>query len=403
MTSSHSSIKSPARPRVAVVYHFFAHYREPIVERLARSEVADFVFFGDDHDYESSIKAATFSKEVKFRFCPTKKIFRSVMWQSGVLRLSFSDQFDQIIFLGNPFWLATWVAAIVARLMGKRVLFWSHGFLSPPQGVKGMIRRMFFCLAHTHLFYGRWAKQHAISLGWDPKNLHVVANSLHFESQSSQRRKVTAEEVAELRKSLFRDPSLPVAFCSCRLQSSKRLDLLISALALLRTDGVAVNALIVGDGPCRSDLEKLARDSSIDAHFTGACYDDALLALYISASNITVSPGFVGLTAIHSMTFGVPVISHSTMGKQAPEVEAIIPGITGNFFTLGDVADLARVIGLWLSRNKGRAETSAACIAIVERFWSPTFQQEAIERAVMGYPADDLFFLRSKNMRSLGE
>ena len=106
MTSSHSSIKSSARPRVAVVYHFFAHYREPIVERLARSEVADFVFFGDDHDYESSIK------EVKFRFCPTKKIFRSVMWQSGVLRLSFSNQFDQIIFLGNPFWLATWTVCL---------------------------------------------------------------------------------------------------------------------------------------------------------------------------------------------------------------------------------------------------------------------------------------------------
>ena len=91
------------------------------------------------------------------------------------------------------------------------------------------------------------------------------------------------------------------------------------------------------------------------------------------------------------------------MGKQAPEAEAIIPGITGNFFTLGDVADLARVSGLWLRRDKGKAETSAACIAIVERFWSPTFQQEAIERAVMGYPADDLFFLRDKSMRSLGK
>ena len=403
MTSSHSSIKSPARPRVAVVYHFFAHYRKPIVERLARSEVADFVFFGDDHDYESSIKAATFSKEVKFRFCPTKKILRSVMWQFGVLRISFSNEFDQIIFLGNPFWLATWVAAIVARLMGKRVVFWSHGFLSPPQGVKGMIRRIFFCLAQTHLFYGRWAKQHAIALGWDPQCLHVVGNSLNLETQKTERSKVTTEKVEELRKNLFRNPLHPIAFCSCRLLPSKRLDLLISALGLLYKDGVPVNVLIVGDGPCRSDLEKLARDSSIDAHFTGACYDDELLASYITASDITVSPGFVGLTAIHSMTFGVPVISHSTMGKQAPEAEAIIPGITGNFFTLGDVADLARVIGLWLRRDKGKAETCAAWIAIVERFWSPTFQQEAIERAVMGYPADDLFFLRDKSMRSLGK
>ena len=127
--SKKSSVK---RPRVAVVYHFFAHYREPIVERLARSQVADFVFCGDDHDYESTIKKANFSPKVDFRFCRTRKIFRSIMWQRGIIRVALSREFDQIIFLGNAFWIATWIAAIMARLTGKRVLYWSHGFLQAP-------------------------------------------------------------------------------------------------------------------------------------------------------------------------------------------------------------------------------------------------------------------------------
>jgi len=145
----------------------------------------------------------------------------------------------------------------------------------------------------------------------------------------------------------------------------------------------------------------LAKESGIDAHFTGACYDDAQLARYISASDVTVSPGFVGLTAIHSMAFGVPVITHGTMAKQAPEVEAIIPGVTGDLFALGNVDDLARCMKLWLSPQRDRERTRQACIQLVERFWSPVFQQMIIEHAVLGYPADDLLFIRQPKERSV--
>ena len=395
--SKKSSVK---RPHVAVVYHFFAHYREPIVERLARSEVADFVFCGDDHDYENTIKKANFSPKVDFRFCRTHKIFRSIMWQSGIIRIALSREFDQIIFLGNAFWIATWIAAIMARLTGKRVLYWSHGFLQAPQGLKGLLRRSFFALAHAHLFYGRFSKQEAITLGWDPSRLHVVGNSLNLDAQTRERNLVKDGELAALRQRLFKDPSLPIAFCSCRLQPSKRLDLLVSALAKLAQQGTRANLLIVGDGSQRADLERLAKESGIDAHFTGACYDDAQLARYICASDVTVSPGFVGLTAIHSMVFGVPVITHDTMAKQAPEVEAIIPGVTGDLFALGNVDDLARCMKSWLSPQRDRERTRQACIQLVERFWSPAFQQMMIEHAVLGYPADDLLFLRQPKVRN---
>lgn len=392
-----------SRPKVAVIYHFFAHYREPIVERLARSTVAHFVFFGDDHDYESAIKGGHFSERVEMRLCRTRRLFRSIMWQSGILAVALSREFDQIIFLGNPNWLTTWLGAIIARLMGKRVLFWSHGFLYPPRGVKGLIRRVFFRLAHAHLFYGRLAKTYAIAIGWDARRVHVVGNSLDLEAQTQARAAIANEDLAAFRATLFQDPSLPVAFCSCRLQPSKRIDLLIHALARLSRAGVRANLLIVGDGICRGDLERLARESDIDAHFVGACYDETKLGRFISLSTVTVSPGFVGLTAIHSMTFGVPVITHGTFAKQAPEFEAIVPGITGDFFHMGDIDDLARVMRSWLESRADRASTRAACIDVVERFWSPTYQQHAIEHAVLGYPAEGLSIQPNTSERSPGQ
>jgi len=392
-----------SRPKVAVVYHFFPHYRAPIIERLARSSVADFVFFGDDHDYESATKGCHFSERVELRFCSTRKLFRSIMWQNGLLAIALTREFDQIIFHSNPYWLATWLGAIIARLRGKRVLYWGHGFLYPPRGLKGLLRRVFYRLAHTHLFYGRLAKTYAVAAGWDPRTIHVISNCLDLEAQTQARAEIANEDLAAFRATLFKDPSLPVAFCSCRLQVSKRLDLLIHALARLQKIGVRANLLIVGDGVCRDDLERLARESGIDAHFVGACYDETKLGRFISLSTVTVSPGFVGLTAIHSMTFGVPVITHDTFAKQAPEFEAIVPGITGDFFHMGDIDDLARVMRSWLEDRADRASTRAACIDVVERFWSPTYQQQAIEHAVLGYPAEGLPVPPNTSERSPGQ
>ena len=390
--SEETARSSSTRSQVAVVYHFFPHYRAAIVEALARSVHADFIFVGDDHDFRTGIKAATLSDNVRFILAPTRKIFGRYMWQWGALRIAWDRRFDTIVFHPGPHWPCTWIGSILARLMGKRVLFWGHGYIAAPSGMKGLARRALNAIPHAHMFYGRWAKQFAMDTGWPPEKLHVIGNSLDLAEQEKQRAAVDAESVQTLRTQLFHDPSLPTALCSCRLQPEKRIDMLVTALATLKTQGVEANLLIVGDGECRHDLERWARVAGIDTHFAGACYDEAELARFITATEVTVSPGFVGLMAMQSMAFGVPVVTHSTMAKQVPEVEAIIPGVTGDLFEWGNVEDLARVMRPFLLGEYDREATRVACHKIVERFWSPAFQLGSIERAILGYPADDLWF-----------
>ncbi|MDQ9823525.1 glycosyltransferase, partial [Acinetobacter sp. 163] len=47
-----------------------------------------------------------------------------------------------------------------------------------------------------------------------------------------------------------------------------------------------------------------------------------------------------GLTAIHALSFGCPIITHNNFSEQMPEFEAIKPSKTGYFYQQGDVADL---------------------------------------------------------------
>jgi glycosyltransferase involved in cell wall biosynthesis len=308
------------------------------------------------------------------------------MWQPGLVRVAASREFEQLILLANPYWIATWIGAIVGRLTGKRVIFWSHGFLTPPKGIKGLVRRVFHRLAHTHLFYGRTAKQIATASGWDPARIHVIGNSLDLDRQRVARDAIDAAAIAACRKALFARPELPTVICSCRLVAEKRIDLLLRAAEMLSNLGEPINVVIIGDGPERARLQEFVRSHQLSAHFEGQCYEEARIALLTMSSDLTVCPGFVGLTAIQSMAYGVPVITNKRSGDDAPEVEAIVPGLTGDLFEEGDADDLVAVMRSWLRRPSMGHSYPNACIEIIERYWSPDSQLRVLEEAVTGVP-----------------
>jgi len=387
------------RPRVAVVYHFFPHYRRAVVEALAGSTVAEFTFIGDDHEYLGSVEPAALGPDVRFELAPTHRLGGTFMWQWKAFTIAFDRRFDTLIFHPVPHWPCTWMGAIAARLMGKRVLFWGQALLAPPRGLNGFVRRALNALPHEHLLYGRRAKALLMQLGWDASKLHVIHNSLDFVRQSALRGTIDHDRLVKVREELFGDATVPVVACPSRLIAMRRLDLLIDALAQLAARGRRAHVLLIGDGPERARLEALASELGVRAHFEGACYDEARLAELIMASNVVASPGRVGLTVIHALTYGVPVVSHSDPSDQAPEWEAIVPGVSGGYFEPGSVEALADALDPWLARPMDDPATASACRSVVERFWNPGYQRWAIERAVLGRPADDLFDRREEPIR----
>ncbi len=380
--------------RVAVIYHFFPHYRAPVVEALARSSVAHFTFVGDDHEYLHSIEPAKLSERVDFRLAPTHLLLKPFMWQWGAITQAVRPEFDTVILHSVPHWPCTWIGGLLARMLGKRVLFWGHGYLYRPRGLKGLVRRIFYAIAHEHLFYGMLSKAYAIELGWKPEKLHVVFNSLDVDLQVRIRERRGRSGLAKTRKELFGESATPVVICTTRLTAMRRIDLLLHAVARLNRSGTPVNVILLGDGPERVALERLAAELNVKVHFEGACYDEERIAELVLASNVTVSPGKIGLTAMHSMIYGVPVVTHDDIDDQAPEFEAIIPGKTGSLFHAGDVNSLAEVIRHWVQVPEPAPEVRIACQGIIERLWNPDYQRRVIERAVTCGPADDLLSCR---------
>jgi glycosyltransferase involved in cell wall biosynthesis len=375
---------------VGIVHHFFAHYRKAVIHELISHGRHHYLFVGDSSDpLRSGIVSCRVSKS---RFIATRSMFfGKFLVQAGLLRLAFRSDFDTIVYLGDAQFLTTWLSAACARLAGKHVIFWSHGWPRLENGIKDWIRCLFYRIGHGMVLYSNRSKAIGVSKGFDPRNLHVIYNSLECAEQEERRGAMAYAGIHRVRSRLFKTPGRPLVICTGRLVQYRRLELLIEAMSLLHEHAHPVNLLLVGDGPERSCLQELVRTKGLQDSvvFYGACYEGHELAELITAANVTVIPGRVGLTAVQSLTYGVPVISHDDPDDQGPEWEAIVPGVNGDLYRHGDIVDLAEKVRAWTRGESPDPRSRTACYEVIEKFYNPSYQRLVMDQAVSAQPARD--------------
>ena len=135
--------------RVAIVYHYLAHYREAVFETLSRPAARHhYVIFSDRQSNIPSLATIAPEKSrsrpagrLNWRFIRNRWLTQCALAERCV-RIALSREFDAVILLGNMQFLSTWIAALLARVIGKRVLMWTHGVLRRERGVRGCVRRL---------------------------------------------------------------------------------------------------------------------------------------------------------------------------------------------------------------------------------------------------------------------
>ncbi len=376
-----------SKPRAAIVYHFYPHYRSGVFLALERRGKVSQHLFGQRTDPFSEIEPWDIPPDIEFTETPIVSRNKTLIWQSKICSIWRDSEIEHVIFLGNAAWLSTWIAAALCRLSGKRVYFWTHGWVAPDSGLKRIVRSMFYSLPHRLLVYGPRAKRLGIETGFPEDRITVVFNSIDVDQIFVDGKEGFIAKGADIRREMFGDAKIPVIACSSRLTRVRRLDLLIDAVAKLREKGREMQVLLIGDGPERSLLESMARDHGVRVYFAGAVYDMETIRDYMSTATVTVAPGKVGLTCMQSLNYGIPVITHDNADNQMPEYEAIIPGRTGAFYREGDSESLASVIDDWTQTSFPSPDVRAACIATITEQWNPDNQAQIIERVITGKEA----------------
>lgn len=110
------------------------------------------------------------------------------------------------------------------------------------------------------------------------------------------------------------------------------------------------NLVLVGDGPDRSDAEKLSRELNLADHVKFLGKQSTLVEL-LSAADIFLLPSqseSFGLAALEAMSCGVPVVASNIGG--IPEV--VVHGESGYVAELGDVQRMGKYVVELLNNNK---------------------------------------------------
>ena len=156
-----------------------------------------------------------------------------------------------------------------------------------------------------------------------------------------------------------------------RLNSYKRIDLAVGACTLL-----GVPLVVVGDGPDRATLERMAGPS---VRFMGRLPDDAVTRLFAECRAL-ILPGMedFGLTPLEANAAGRPVVAFGAGGV----LDTVRDGETGVLFreaTVRSLADALVVAG-------ARSWNSATLRAHAEEFAEPVFERRfrAVVAQAMG-------------------
>lgn len=218
-----------------------------------------------------------------------------------------------------------------------------------------------------------------INEGFDPEKLYTIHNSLAYDQQIKVR-----EELKEtsLYKVHFGNNNKNLFFV-VRLTPIKKLDQVLKAMAICRDRGINYNLTFIGDGEKADELKELAMELNLESQvwFYGSCYNEVELSLLIYNADLCVAPGNIGLTAMHSMVFGTPCITHNDFKWQMPEFEAIREGVTGMFFRRDDVENLAEKIDEWfITKGESRQDVREVCMKEIDEQWNPYFQIEVLKK-----------------------
>lgn len=363
--------------KLCFILNIGPHYRFPIFNAIAEKFTC--AFYIGNH-LKQPIKTFDYKALKGYVATLNNHFLRNFYWQSKSLRLVFK-KYDMYFMGGEPYCLSSWIVLLLCRILGKQTVAWTHGWYGREGFVKRLIKRFYYSLYTKLMVYNDYSIKLMEKEGFAPDKMYCIANSLDTDKDLKIRSELSPSNIY---RNHFKNDCPTIIYCG-RIQKWKKLDLVLRCISQFKSEGVIVNAVFLGKDVENVALDKMAENLGITDQIWlyGPCYNEQIIGEMFYNADVCLSPGNVGLTAIHSLTFGCPVLTHDDFKHQGPEFEAIRAGQTGDFFKKGDVADMKTKIAFWINKDEeSRNKTRIKAFNEIDRKWNIYYQLGIIEKVV---------------------
>lgn len=256
------------------------------------------------------------------------------------------------------------IGAILAPLFSRRIIAKYAGQWSGYPGEASSYR------AQRAILRSRWWRGPATVYGqWPNQPPHVVS---FFTSMLTAEQLSQGNAVAQKRQ--IRTP-LTIAY-SGRLTKPKHVDVLVSAIALLKSEGTFLKGLIIGDGPERQSLQTLAEDLGVSDRitFTGGISSDHVMHCLEEADIFALVSETEGWpkALTEAMAFGLICI-----GSDRGLMPQFLADGRGLIVPTGDVTAVADVLRQIIASPEKYELMGRAASA-----WARNYSLEGVQRAL---------------------
>lgn len=245
------------------------------------------------------------------------------------------------------------------------------------------LRRSIMRNADHVIAVSRFMRAIAGLIGVEDKKCTIIYNSVDFlREEGGASGKPNA--IGELRARLPEDAIL--AGTACRLTVWKGVDLAIRALARAALGGFNIHLAVMGDGPERENLERLAHSLGMErrVHFLGRIDQSEMGAHLRSLDVFVLSSLYEGLshTILQAMQAGTPVIASDIGGNP----ELVEDGVTGLLVPPRDDGEIAAALcRLLTSPGLRRRLVDGARARLSDFSWTTTMESTCrILRDIIG-------------------
>jgi glycosyltransferase involved in cell wall biosynthesis len=208
------------------------------------------------------------------------------------------------------------------------------------------------------------------SLGEHLRNVvHVARDRVHvIPNGVSTREFCTGPRSPEFRRHLGIPADASVVGSVARLHPVKNHALLIAAFARLRQQRPDAFLLLVGDGPCRQEIERDVADRGLSTavHITGVISPTAPLFREMDVFVLSSHIEGTSISALEAMASGVPVVATAVGGNPV----LLGHGQRGLLAPAGDAAALMEAMNTLLQDETLRVRVTAAAAEAVSREYS---------------------------------
>ena len=260
---------------------------------------------------------------------PNFKKIGPFLWHNELPLRHILNTHSQIVINGNLRIVNYMIILILARLMGKEVIWWGHLNTAGSYGLSSKVRQKIMRISSKILLYTELEKERF----HHKDQVYALNNGL------------TPPQEIKIKK--IQDVSSSHSFNLLFIRSLTEKCNILPALQQLFEAEFPFEFHIIGDGPLMTNCSKFLNDPRFIFH--GALFQENDICAVARQCELLVYPGSVGLSLIKGFGYGLPAVIHSNMRNHMPEFAAAVENKNVLFFTENDYQSLINSIQYYRS------------------------------------------------------